>query len=431
MSQLAILGGEPAVSAAKPHEPWPPPATTDELEQLRWQRQHDISIRGKTGPIKALETEFLQFLSSEQAYAITYNSGTSALFAAYFAMGVKAGCEVIGPAYTYHAALSPVFALSGEVVLVDVEPQSRCLDPSLIERAITDRTKVITVVHQWGHPADMDAIMRIADRHNLPILEDCSHAHGSSYRGRLCGTFGAASVFSLQANKAVFAGEGGILITSDSTIHDRATLIGHYRDRSRDETQNEDLQRYWVTGFGLKLRMSPFNAIVASHSLRAFPSLMHQRHQALRAMNTALADVPYIEAPAIAEYVTSMGAWYGYKPIYKADAIEGLSKAQLIKAMVSEGMEVADPSGPPLSALPLYTAGIEPLFGYQRRCPALVSETPVAADLEQRSLSFPTFYRWPNDERTITQYGEAMTKIWDSRRDLVDHFHSGLVPEDM
>ena len=228
-------------------ENWPPDATADELHDIAKQRNIDISLKGRSGIILELEEEFKKFLNQQVDYAITFNSGTSALLAAYFALGITDGDEVIGPCLTYHAALSPMFILGARPVLVDIDIVTRGLNPEKIEAAITRRTKAITVVHQWGHPVDMEDVLTIAKKYNLFVIEDCSHAHGSKYKGKLCGTFGDVAVFSLQANKAVFAGEGGILVTNNSDFHDKATLLGHYRDRSRDEIKNTRLNQYWVT----------------------------------------------------------------------------------------------------------------------------------------------------------------------------------------
>jgi dTDP-4-amino-4,6-dideoxygalactose transaminase len=396
VSTLALFGGTPAVDVPAPHAPWPPPAEAAELVELAEQRDRDISIRGRSGPIRDLEDDFLAFVGSRR-YAITFNSGTSALFAAYSALGVTDGTEVIGPALTYHAALSPVFALHGSVVLADIERDSRCIDPARIEAAITERTRVLTVVHQWGHPADMDRILPIAERHGLRVVEDCSHAHGSRYRGRACGTFGDAAVFSLQANKAVFAGEGGILVTDDPDVHDRATLLGHYRDRSRDEVIDPRLREYWVTGYGLKLRMSPFNAIVARHSLSRLPDVISGRRQCLEYFRRQLGDVPYLEPPAVAPDV-DMGGWYGFKPLYRPEVLAGLPRARLVEALRAEGMDVSAASGPCLASLPLYAAN-------------RARDLPVAAEVEHSSLSLPTFYRWPEDRAVIDQYVTAFDKV--------------------
>lgn len=400
-----------------PHEPWPPAPGAAELAELAEQRVRDISIRGRTGPIRDFEDQFLAFLGSPR-YGITYNSGTSALFAAYFALGVTEGTEVIGPALTYHAALSPVYALRGDVVLVDVDRDSRCIDASRIEAAITERTKVLTVVHQWGHPADMDRILRIAERHGLAVLEDCSHAHGSRYRGRLCGTFGQAAVFSLQANKAVFAGEGGILVTDDDAVHDRATLIGHYRDRSSEEVSDPALRDYWVTGFGLKLRMSPFNAIVARHSLRNLPALIEQRRRCMNHLRNELRQVSYLDPVPVAPEA-DMGAWYGFKPLYRPEALGGLPKERMIEALRAEGVEVSDPSGPCLASLPLYSRSPDAMFPDRAKRANDPAGFPVATEVSERSLSLPVFSDWDRDAATIEQYVAAFHKVGEHHSELL------------
>jgi fructose-1,6-bisphosphatase/inositol monophosphatase family enzyme len=135
--------------------------------------------------------------------------------------------EVVGSDLTYHAALSPVFALGASVRVADIDGETRCIDPASVAERITERTRVVTAVHQWGHPCDLDALPELRERQDFRLLEDCSHAHGSTWRGRPVGTFGDAAVFSLQTNKAVFAGEGGILATSDERVQDRAVLLGH------------------------------------------------------------------------------------------------------------------------------------------------------------------------------------------------------------
>lgn len=410
-SDLAIYGGKREVSYASPHEIWPPIATRGELREISKQRNTDIGIRGRTGPIKEFEENFLEFLNHELDYAVSFNSGTSALLAAYFALGIEDGDEIIGPALTYHAALSPVFFLKGNVRLADIDPKSRCIDPVSIERLIGPRTKGIVVVHQWGHPADMDAIMAIAKRHNLFVLEDCSHAHGSSYKGRLCGTFGDAAVFSLQTNKAIFAGEGGIFVTNNQRLYERATLLGHYRDRSRDEVNTEDHNKYWVTGFGLKLRMSPFNAIVAKHSLARFPKLKRGRHKCLNYFNDQIKKISFLEPVYIASEV-DMGAWYGFKPLYIKEKLNNLPKHRLIDVLRAEGVEVSDPSGPVLSTLPLYSEEVDMMF--KRRGPKTINpetQTPCAFWVEERALSLPTFSNWRRDKKIIDSYIRAFKKV--------------------
>lgn len=410
MDALAINGGKKAVTIPSPHEIWPPKAGLRELFDIARQRNRDIGIKGKTGPIKEFEDLFNDFLEKQVKYQITFNSGTSALFAAYFALGLEENDEIIGPALTYHAALSPVYTLKANVVLVDVDPKTRCIDASLIEKNITKKTKAITVVHQWGHPADMDAIMAVAKKHNLKVIEDCSHAHGSKYKDKLCGTFGDITVFSLQTNKAIFAGEGGILVTNNEEFYYRATLLGHYRDRSKKEVSDPEYQKYWVTGFGLKLRMSPFNAIVAKHSLFRFPKLIENRHKCLNYFNERLKEISYIEPVYVADYAY-MGAWYGFKPLYIKGKLHNISREKLIAVLSAEGVEVSDPSGPMLSTQPLYleiSGKMYPSLNKKSNDPTI---TPVAKILQDDALSFPTFSDYKRDKKIIDQYILALKKV--------------------
>lgn len=400
------------VKIKHPHEIWPPKGDRAEILQLSKQRNIDISIKGKVGPIKIFEDKFKEFLDNKVKYSVTFNSGTSSLLAAYFALGIEEDDEVIGPALTYHAALSPVFFLKGNVRLVDIDLNTRCIDVEKIEKSITSKTKVITVVHQWGHPADMDLIMKIAKKHNLKVLEDCSHAHGSKYKGKLCGTFGDVAIFSLQTNKMIFAGEGGILVTNNKKIYNRATLLGHYRDRSKNEIVDREYSKYWVTGFGLKLRMSPFNAIVAINSLEKYPMRKIERHKCLNYFNNRLGEINYIRQLDIDKNSIDMGAWYGFKPIYVKEKLNNLSRDILLKLLRDEGVEVDNPSAPLLARLPLYSEKHDLM--YPNRSSKIANQSanyPIAQFVEENALSFPTFWNWTRDKKIIDQYIDVLKKI--------------------
>lgn len=410
-AHLAIHGSSKAVTISGKHFVWPPPSEPAEQTDLALQRDLDISIKGSSGPIKKLETTFKTFLEHQRSYAITFNSGTSALLAAYIGIGIEEGDEVIGPAITYHAALTPLYFLKANPVLVDVDPQTWCLDPTKIEAAITSKTKAITVVHQWGHPAEMDAIFTLAKKYKLKIVEDCSHAHGSKYKQKLVGTFGDVAVFSLQANKIVFAGEGGILVTNSSDIHDRATLTGHYRDRARDKIIDPYYQQFWATGYGLKLRMSPYNAITAWYSLQKLPVRIKERHRCLQYFMKGLRSFPEITVPFIAPHI-HMGAWYGFKPLYNPHKFHNISRQTYIEALRAEGVEISEPGSPAFSDLPFFTILDDKL--YSKRAEKKIythGDFPVAEKLAARGLSLPTFTNWSTDKKIIDQYLQAFFKV--------------------
>ncbi|MBQ0733518.1 DegT/DnrJ/EryC1/StrS family aminotransferase [Aquimarina celericrescens] len=411
MKNSTLNSSNRTITKMLPHEIWPPDALDIELQELSKQRNEDIGIKGKTGPIKEFEENFLAFLENQSKYSISFNSGTSGLLAAYFAIGIKEGDVVLGPGLTYHAALSPVFSLQGSVRLIDIDINSRCIDFKEIEKNICESTKAITVVHQWGYPCNMDEIIKIAQKYNLKIIEDCSHAHGSKYKGKLCGTFGNVAVFSLQTNKAIFAGEGGILVTNDKDIYYRATLLGHYRDRCKSEILEKELNDYWATGFGLKLRMSPFNAIVAKYSLQNFPKIKEGRHKCLNYFNERLKEVNYLQNIDISNNV-DMGAWYGFKPLYKEGILQGISRDELVQILQKEGMEVSAPSGKCLANQPLYSEFPDRMFPLQKtKVVNNIESLPVCKYVEDNALSLPTFYDWENDKIIIDQYIEVFKEI--------------------
>lgn len=248
-------------------------------------------------------------------------------------------------------------------------------------------------------------------KNNLKVIEDCSHAHGSKYKDKLVGTFGDVAVFSLQTNKAMFAGEGGILVTNNQAIHDRATLVGHYRDRSKKEILDPLYHKYWVTGFGLKLRMSPFNALVAQNSLLNFKKIISNRHKCLKYLTKKLkSEIDFIEPPVIASNV-NMGAWYGYKPIYKPEKLNNIPREKFVEIANAEGTQISAPSGGVLSEQPLYHDKYVELFPKFERHQNKVKDTRNAVFLETHSLSFPTFSDWKKDKKIIDQYIAIFKKI--------------------
>ena len=390
---------------------WPPDATEYELRELSEQRNKDIGIKWLTGPIKAFEEEFRRFLWNKIQYSVTYNSGTSWLLAAYFAIWLKQGDELIGPALTYHAALSPAFILGAKVKLCDVDKDTRCIKVDKIEELITPKTKAITIVHQWWHPCDMEKIMNIAKKYSLFVIEDCSHAHGSSYRWQMCWTFGDVAVFSLQTNKAIFAWEGGILVTNNIGIYERATLLWHYRDRSKTEVKSKELHDLWPTWYGLKLRMSPFNAIVASHSLKNFENIKNGRHRCLKYLNERLQEVPYIIPLSIDHNNIDMWAWYGFKPCYNPNILN-IDIHVLVSIFNDFCLDIDVPSGGSLTNYRLYTSNKNVLFDSVDAIKNNLDSLPNTNYLDNYSFSFPTFYNWDEHRKIIDVYIDILKYIY-------------------
>ena len=159
------------------------------------------------------ERDFAAFHGAKHGIAVT--NGTHALEVVIAALGIESGDEVIVPDSTFVATASAVLFAGAMPVMVDIGEETQCIDPDLVEEAVTPRTRAILAVHMGGHPADLDRLAAIAAKHNLALVEDCAHAHASEWRGRRVGNYGIAGTFSFQQSKLMTAGEGGIIITND------------------------------------------------------------------------------------------------------------------------------------------------------------------------------------------------------------------------
>ena len=185
-------------------------------------------------PVAAFEKEFARF--SGTAEAIGVNSGTSALHLSLLALGVKPGDEVITVPYTFVATVAAIEYANAKPVFVDVEPVYLTMDPAKLEAAITPKTKAIIPVHIYGQPADMDPILEIARRHNIPVIEDACQAHGSEYKGRRCGSMGQIGCFSFYPGKNLGAyGEGGAVVTNDPALAKHIRLLRAWGEEVRYE----------------------------------------------------------------------------------------------------------------------------------------------------------------------------------------------------
>jgi dTDP-4-amino-4,6-dideoxygalactose transaminase len=214
MANLAINGGEKTVPDGI-LTPWP--IITDEDKKMVMECMESGIFTGPYGPqVRGAETEFAEYLGVK--HVLMVNSGTAALHMAVAVAGIGPGDEVIVPSFTFLATALAVLHNNAVPVFVDIEPRAFMLDPSKIEGRITSRTKAIIPVHLHGQCADMDAINEIAKKHNLIVIEDTAQAHGAKYKGKLAGTLGDMSIFSVQASKNLASGEGGFFVTNNDEM---------------------------------------------------------------------------------------------------------------------------------------------------------------------------------------------------------------------
>ncbi|MHC4429000.1 MAG: DegT/DnrJ/EryC1/StrS family aminotransferase, partial [Planctomycetota bacterium] len=232
------------------------------------------------------------------------------------------------------------------------ETEEQCLgpDPEDVERKVTDRTRAIVAVHLFGMPARMDELLEIAKRRNLRVLEDASHAHGARYRDRAVGTLGDAACFSMQTTKLCPAGEGGMLVTDDDELWERALLLGHF-ERVLDLASPN--RRFAATGFGLKHRISPLNAALARTQLARLDERNAARSENIEYLARRLDDLGLITFPAPPGVER---VWFEFHIRYDEQRF-GLPIDRLVRALEAEGALVERPRYPLLHQQPLFTEG--------------------------------------------------------------------------
>jgi len=407
--ELALFGGEKAVKGQP--DIWPPASDKEIHLIVELAKRSEISYYGREGVCAELEDEFKQYHGCE--YALAVSSGTASLHSAFVACDIGMGDEVIAPTHTFLATVTPILMCNAIPVLVDCEDDNEGIDPNGIEAAITKRTKAIVVTHLWGHPVEMDEIIRIAKKYNLKVIEDCSHAHGSTYKGRKVGTIGDVGCFSLQGKKIVAAGQGGILITNNQEIYEKAVLLGHFRVRAEQSVHRPDLKKFVDTGFGLNLRMHPFAGAMALCQFRELDERICLRYEKLNYLTEKLSNLPGIRAPITRDHVTR-GAYYGYKLRYIAKELDGLPLDTFVKAMQAEGADVKSTGSAPLHLSALFSGVADGLTNFTHSLPSTrraykQGDFPVSERIFDISLSLPTFTYEPYE--LIDQYVDAFRKV--------------------
>ena len=393
---LAILGGNPCVTVQEIPK-WPK-ISEEEIEAVvELLRNNTISIYDKSGIYEELEDNFAQYHGVK--YALSHNSGTSALHAAYFAADIGPGDEILAPTYTFLATVTPILQTGATPILCEMDPETLAIDPEDAENRITPYTKAIVVTHMWGHPCEMNQLMDIADSNGLTLIEDCSHAHGATYKGRKVGTIGHIGCFSLEGHKAVHAGEGGMLITNNREFYERAVLLGHFGKRAKQEVRLQPYHRYIETGFGHKYRMHPLGAAIANVRLKHLDKENEIRAENMNWFSERISKIPGIRPPVTRNYVTR-GGWYGYKPVYVAEDLGNMPMVRYIEALHAEGVPIKKPGSKPLHLLPLfqdYPMGLQVIGSQWKELKEESSisyelgDYPIAENVYETLLSLPVF----------------------------------------
>ena len=325
MSKLAINGGTPVRTAAFPS--WP------QWGQAEEDRLMEVLKAGQWGTLGDQAMAFAKRYAAFQdcEYGLGVNSGTQALEIALRALGLGYGDEVIVPAYTFIATVSSVVSCGITPVFADIDPLTYCIDAADAEKRITERTKAIIPVHFAGRPCDMDAVMDVARRHNLKVVEDCAQAHGASYKGKKVGSIGDVGCFSYQLTKNLPCGEGGMIVTNSKEIY---AECWHYHTSGRALEGASELGG--VVLMGTNARMAEWEAGILDVQMDKLPEQMALREKNAAILYDMLKDKPWLELPPVDENITC----HAYHLFYfrlKEDVL-GMSRDEFCKAMGAEGV---------------------------------------------------------------------------------------------
>ena len=308
------------------------------------------------------------------SYAIATSSCTGALHMGLAALGVGPGDEVILADTNWIASAAPITYLGAKPVFVDILPDSWCIDPELIEAAISPRTKAIMAVHLYGNLCDMDRLLAIGERHGIPVIEDAAEAIGSVFHGRRAGTMGRFGSFSFHGTKTVTTGEGGMIVTNDAALYERMlTLSNHGRVRGQTK-------QFWPDAVGFKYKLSNIQAALGCAQMERIDELIARKRAIFAHYSEHLGSLPGVSLNAEPDG-TTIGAWM---PTAVFAPQTGITRETLQAAFAAADID-ARVFFHPLSSLPMF----EPR-----------AQNRIAWDIPRRAINLPSYHDMTADDLT-------------------------------
>lgn len=327
-----------------------------------------VSANGRF--VKEFEEKFAEFCGTK--YALSCCNGTVTLHLILVAMGIGQGDEVIMPTLTYIATANAVKYCGATPVFVDSEEGTFNMDPTKIEEKITERTKAIMPVHLYGLASNMEAIMEVANRHNIPVIEDAAEAHGAEQNGKKVGSFGLAASFSFFGNKIITSGEGGMITTNDDALYNRMKLL-----KAQAVSPNK---RYWHVDVGYNYRMTNMQAAIGLGQLEQIAWHMEQRKR--------VADLYKKFLSGTEEYMKLQEEPEGFKSVY------WMSNVVLQEAVTKERDKV-------MEEMEQCNIEMRPIFYPMHIMPPYYDESvsfPVAEKVASRGISLPSHAMLTGDD---------------------------------
>ncbi|MEK6703897.1 MAG: DegT/DnrJ/EryC1/StrS family aminotransferase [Planctomycetota bacterium] len=333
------------------------------------------------------EFESMVAAKTNTQHGIAVNSGTSGLHLVMRALNIGPGDEVITTPFSFVASANCILFVGAKPVFVDICPRSLNMDPSKVEAAITPRTKAILAVETFGNPAYMDQYAAIAARHEIPLIEDCCEALGTTYKGRQCGSFGRAGVFGFYPNKQITTGEGGMIVTDDQRL---AEMCRSLRNQGRPMGWRP-AERVAPTGaggaatgswlrherLGYNYRLSEINAALGVAQMRRLDQILKKRHESAESYFDRLADHPELMLPTIEK--EALMSWFVFV-VRLSTRYTGEERDRIVEGLRRHDIGAGD-YFPCIHLQPFY----QEQYGFTR------GMFPIAESVSQRTIALP-FY---------------------------------------
>jgi len=343
------------------------------------------SKRLALGP-KAKEFEEMMAEYIGVKYAIAVNSGTAALHILVSALDIGPADEVLVPSFTFVSSVNAILYERAKPVFVDIEPETYNLDPEDLEKKVTPKTKAIMAVDVFGHPAEWDEILRIADKYNLKVIDDSCEALGAEYKGKKIGQFGNAAAFAFYPNKQITTGEGGIIVTNDENIARLArSMINQGRGEMGAWLEHEIL--------GYNYRMDEMSAALGVSQLKKLEVFLQKRERVARMYTEKIKDLGWIRPPIVKPYVRM--SWF----VYVVTLERGLDRDYFIKELGKRGIPARG-----------YFAPIHTQPYIKKYIDGDIPELPVTEDIARRTLALPFHNNLKEEEVDIVV--EALKDIY-------------------
>jgi len=322
------------------------------------------------GPkVKEFEEKIAKFVGVK--YAVAVNSGTSALHLIIRALGIKDGDEVITTPFSFIASANCILYERAKPVFVDIDEKTLNIDPSKIEEKITKKTKAILAVDVFGHPADWDALEKIAKKHNLLLIEDSAEALGSKYKGKKCGSFGNAAILSFYPNKQITTSEGGVILTNSKKLADSCQNMANQGRRIKNGKWLEHIR------LGYNYRMPEVCAAMGIAQLNRINEILKKREKVAKIYNKKLKDFSEIKIPYVAPDVKM--SWFVYVVKLPKKYSKG-NRDKIIEKMLKRGVQCSN-YFQPIHLQPFYWK----MFGFKS------GSFPICENISQRTIALP-FY---------------------------------------